>query len=75
MDGARSATVFVAGHRGMVGSALVRRLETLGRGPVVTASRDELDLQDTVAVRRFFAERRIDEVYLAAARVDRKSVV
>jgi len=53
----------------MVGSALVRRLETLGRGPVVTAGRDELDLQDTVAVRRFFAERRIDEVYLAAARV------
>ena len=69
MDSARSATVFVAGHRGMVGSALVRRLETLGRGPVVTAGRDELDLQDTVAVRRFFAERRIDEVYLAAARV------
>ena len=69
MDGARSATVFVAGHRGMVGSALVRRLEALGRGPVITAGRDELDLQDTVAVRRFFAERRIDEVYLAAARV------
>jgi len=69
VDSARSATVFVAGHRGMVGSALVRRLETLGRGPVVTAGRDELDLQDTVAVRRFFAERRIDEVYLAAARV------
>ena len=69
MESARSATVFVAGHRGMVGSALVRRLETLGRGPVVTAGRDELDLQDTVAVRRFFAERRIDEVYLAAARV------
>jgi GDP-L-fucose synthase len=53
----------------MVGSALVRRLEALGRGPVITAGRDELDLQDTVAVRRFFAERRIDEVYLAAARV------
>ena len=69
MDGARSATVFVAGHRGMVGSALVRRLEALGRGPVITAGRDELDLQDTVAVRRFFAERRIEEVYLAAARV------
>jgi len=69
VDGARSATVFVAGHRGMVGSALVRRLEALGRGPVITAGRDELDLQDTVAVRRFFAERRIDEVYLAAARV------
>jgi GDP-L-fucose synthase len=53
----------------MVGSALVRRLEALGRGPVITVSRDALDLQDTVAVRRFFAERRIDEVYLAAARV------
>jgi GDP-L-fucose synthase len=53
----------------MVGSALVRRLETLGRGPVVTAGRDELDLQDTLAVRRFLTERRIDEVYLAAARV------
>ena len=53
----------------MVGSALVRRLEALGRGPVVTASRENLDLQDAAAVRRFFAERRIDEVYLAAARV------
>lgn len=64
-----AATVFVAGHRGMVGSAIVRRLEALGRTDIVTATRDELDLLDARAVRRFFAERRIDQVYLAAARV------
>lgn len=64
-----AATVFVAGHRGMVGSAIVRRLEALGRTGIVTATRDELDLLDPLAVRRFFAERRIDQVYLAAARV------
>jgi GDP-L-fucose synthase len=69
MAATSAATVFVAGHRGMVGSAIVRRLQALGRTDIVTATREELDLLDALAVRRFFAERRIDHVYLAAARV------
>lgn len=61
--------VLVAGHRGMVGSALVRRLETIDNIEVVTASRDELDLLDAGAVSEFLAGQRLDEVYLAAAKV------
>lgn len=62
-------TVFVAGHRGMVGSAIVRRLQTLGYRSIFCAGRDELDLMDQRAVRAYFAENRIDQVYLAAAKV------
>lgn len=61
--------VFVAGHRGMVGSAIVRRLRQRGYAEPVTASREALDLTDQAAVRRFFAEHRIDLVVLAAAKV------
>ncbi len=61
--------IFVAGHRGMVGSAIVRRLQALGSCEIVTRSHAELDLTDQAAVRRFFAEERIDQVYLAAAKV------
>lgn len=61
--------VFVAGHRGMVGSAIVRRLTSLGYDRILTAGRDELDLTDQRAVRSFFASRRIDHVVLAAAKV------
>lgn len=61
--------VFVAGHRGMVGSALVRRLERQSDAELLTATHAELDLTDQAAVRRVFAANRIDEVYLAAARV------
>ena len=61
--------VFVAGHRGMVGSAIVRRLQALGYRNILTAGRDVVDLVDQQAVQRFFDERAIDEVYLAAARV------
>ena len=61
--------VFVAGHRGMVGSAIVRRLQTLGYRDVVTAGRDVLNLLDQAAVHAFFADRKIDQVYLAAAKV------
>lgn len=64
-------SIYVAGHRGMVGSAIVRQL--LGEGVpgdrLVTRTRAELDLRDQAAVRAFFAAERIDEVYLAAARV------
>jgi GDP-L-fucose synthase len=65
------AKIYVAGHRGMVGSALVRRLLALGHpaGRIVTRSHAELDLTDQAAVRQFFQAERPDQVYLAAARV------
>ena len=62
-------TLFVAGHRGMVGSAIVRRLRALGYGNILTADRDTLDLTDQRAVNDFFAAHRIDHVCLAAAKV------
>ena len=62
-------TVFVAGHPGMVGSAIVRRLQTLGYTRILTAGRDELNLLDQQAVQAFFNEQKIDQVYLAAAKV------
>ncbi len=62
-------TVFVAGHRGMVGSAIVRRLQMLGYTRILTAGRDELNLLDQQAVQAFFNEQKIDQVYLAAAKV------
>src|SRR6201996_7834957 len=61
--------VFVAGHRGMVGSAIVRRLEADGNVDVVKRSSSELDLTNQSAVRDFFSAQRIDHVYVAAARV------
>ncbi|CDT39957.1 bifunctional GDP-fucose synthetase: GDP-4-dehydro-6-deoxy-D-mannose epimerase and GDP-4-dehydro-6-L-deoxygalactose reductase [Vibrio coralliirubri] len=62
-------TVFVAGHKGMVGSAIVRHLEKLGGYRVLTRSRNELDLLNQADVNRFFEENNIDQVYLAAAKV------
>ena len=61
--------IYVAGHRGMVGSALVRLLETQQHFELITASRTELDLTNQAAVQQFFRDNKIDEVYLAAARV------
>lgn len=60
---------FVAGHRGMVGSAIVRRLGAEPDAEVVTAGREDLDLTEQAQVRRFFSDQRIDEIYLAAAKV------
>ncbi|MFP3246368.1 MAG: NAD-dependent epimerase/dehydratase family protein, partial [Paraburkholderia sp.] len=65
----RSARIFVAGHRGMVGSALVRRLQADGYTDILTRTHAELDLLDQAAVRRFFASEHVDVVLLAAARV------
>ncbi|NPT55452.1 GDP-L-fucose synthase family protein [Paraburkholderia elongata] len=65
----KQARIFVAGHRGMVGSALVRRLYAEGYHNVVTRSRAELDLTDQAAVNGFFEREKIDVVLLAAARV------
>ncbi|MCK1546404.1 GDP-L-fucose synthase [Bradyrhizobium sp. 147] len=61
-------TVFVAGHRGMVGSALVRRLAE-ENVELLTVSRSEVDLRDQAAVDRWFAARRPQAVFLAAAKV------
>ena len=61
--------VFVAGHQGMVGSAIVRALEKAGGAEIITRTRSELDLLDQAAVFRFFNQNAVDEVYLAAAKV------
>ena len=61
--------VFVAGHRGMVGSAIVRQLESRPDIEVLTATRSELDLLDQAAVKAWFEVHRPDQVYLAAAKV------
>lgn len=60
--------VWVAGHRGMVGSAIVRRLATEDC-EIVTATRSELDLKDPAAVRHFVADRKPDAIFMAAAKV------
>ena len=69
MQHAIDQRVFVAGHRGMVGSAIVRCLRALGYRDIVTAPRDALDLTDQRQVAAFFAAQSIDQVYLAAAKV------
>lgn len=61
--------IFVAGHRGMVGSAIVRALQAKGFRNLVTRSHSELDLMDQSVVRAFFQSERIEQVYLAAAKV------
>nr|WP_319555543.1 GDP-L-fucose synthase [uncultured Vibrio sp.] len=61
--------IFVAGHKGMVGSAIVRQLENRADVDIVIRDRTELDLLDQNAVDTFFANEQIDEVYLAAAKV------
>lgn len=64
-----SARIFVAGHRGLVGRAIVRRLQALGATNLLLRSRSELDLTDAQATRRFFDEEKPEYVFLAAARV------
>lgn len=63
------STVFVAGHRGLAGSAIMRRLEREGCSTIVTRTHAELDLTDLAAVARFFEEERPAYVFLAAAKV------
>ena len=69
IDMDKDAKIFVAGHRGMVGSALVRRLAAGGYRNVVVRTRAELDLLDQRAVREFVAAERPDYVFIAAAKV------
>ena len=61
--------IFVAGHKGLVGSAIVRNLESNGHTNIITRTRDELDLTNSDAVKKFFMEERPEFVFLAAAKV------
>lgn len=64
-----SQKVYVAGHRGMVGSAIVRNLQAKGFNNIIFRNHSELDLTNQFAVAQFFQEERPDQVYLAAAKV------
>jgi len=61
--------IYIAGHRGMVGSALLRKLQAEGYDNIITRTSRELDLRDQAAVNAFFAEEKPDYVFLAAAKV------
>ena len=61
--------VYIAGHRGLVGSALLRNLEANGYRNLVTRTHTELDLTDQQAVRSFIAQEKPDYIFLAAAKV------
>ena len=65
----KSAKIYIAGHRGLVGSAIVRRLREQGFDNLLLRTSAELDLREQAAVREFFASERPDYVFLAAARV------
>jgi GDP-L-fucose synthase len=65
----KNKNIYIAGHNGMVGSALIRQLKNDNSNIIITASRDELNLTNQQAVNHFFANKKIDQVYLAAAKV------
>jgi len=64
-----SPKIYVAGHRGMVGSAIVRALQSQGQSNLLTRTHADLDLTNQAAVNAFFVEEKPDQVYLAAAKV------
>lgn len=65
----KDSKIYVAGHRGLVGSAIVRNLQSKGYTNIITRRHSELDLTDQQAVRRFFEEEKPEYVFLAAAKV------
>src|SRR5689334_23218258 len=65
----KNAKIYVAGHKGMVGSSIVRKLGALGYKNIITRTSDELDLRNQSAVFSFFKEQKPDYVFLAAAKV------
>jgi GDP-L-fucose synthase len=64
-----NSKIYVAGHRGMVGSAIVRQLQAQGHTNIITRARSELDLVNQQAVADFFAQEKLDAVFFAAAKV------
>jgi GDP-L-fucose synthase len=65
----KKTKIYVAGHRGMVGSAIVRKLKSIGYNNILTCSHDELDLTNQIQVQKFFEAEKPDQVYLCAAKV------
>jgi GDP-L-fucose synthase len=65
----KNPKIYVAGHRGMVGSAICRQLQQQGQTNIITSTHLELDLTNQAAVQAFFAKQKPDQVYLAAAKV------
>mgnify|MGYP004438828921 CR=1 FL=1 len=65
----KSSKIYVAGHRGLVGSAIVRNLKSNGFNNIITRTHSELDLTNQANVRKFFEEERPEYVFLAAAKV------
>jgi len=65
----KNSRIYIAGHRGLVGSAIYRELVRLGYTSIITRTRDELDLLNTAAVDAFFAMEKPEYVFLAAAKV------
>src|SRR3954471_22097183 len=64
-----SSRIYIAGHRGLAGSAILRRLTDTGYTNLLTATSHEIDLRDQAVVNRFFAECSPEYVFLAAAKV------
>lgn len=69
MSESTNPKIYVAGHRGMVGAAIVRTLEALGQTNIIARTHSELDLTNQTAVKIFFEQEKPDQVYLAAAKV------
>lgn len=65
----KQSRIYVAGHKGLVGSALIRRLNSENYTNIISRSKEQLDLKDTHAVNKFFAEEKPEFVFLAAAKV------
>ena len=61
--------IFVAGHSGMVGSSIVRSLLNIGEKNIITKSHKELDLTNQLDVNSFFRKKKINQIYIAAAKV------
>ncbi|MGN1028937.1 MAG: NAD-dependent epimerase/dehydratase family protein, partial [Bacilli bacterium] len=64
-----NSKIYVAGHRGLVGSAIVRELKKKGYTNIIGKTHKELDLMDSIAVENFFKEEKPEYVFLAAAKV------
>ncbi|MGA1192212.1 MAG: NAD-dependent epimerase/dehydratase family protein, partial [Bdellovibrionota bacterium] len=65
----RESNIFIAGHKGLVGSALVRNLKAKGYTNLLLRDREEIDLLDQSAVQKFFSQHEVDYCIIAAAKV------